>query len=279
MKSNSIDNKGDKLFSTFYKNPGKETIILLHGGPGVPMDFAEVINQLKDHYQLITFEQRGTKQSPCLSEEYSMEAYLSDIKAIAKYYKIDKFHLFGHSWGGLYAQIYAEKYPENLLSLFLISPSSGTNTQWKQTEKEVMQFNKAKCQKGEWLKMGWNSFLGMMGSDQAYQKLFKQVIKNYNIDFEVPKAPNLDLQNVKAKPINKTRPEIIKYLILKKQEAPNYPIAIVYGDNDIYGESMNFVINRYPTANLITIKNCGHLPWLHNPNDFNAALNQFYSIQ
>jgi proline iminopeptidase len=31
--------------------------------------------------------------------------------------------------------------------------------------------------------MGWKSLAGAMGNDKAYQNLFKQVIKNYNADF------------------------------------------------------------------------------------------------
>ncbi len=55
-----------------------------------------------------------------------------------------KYHLLGHSWGGLYAQIYAQEFPEKVLSLFLSSPSSGTGYQWDETEDEVMDFNKSK---------------------------------------------------------------------------------------------------------------------------------------
>lgn len=276
MNSNIIDNNGDKLFSVIYKNPGKETIILLHGGPGIPMNFEEVINELKDNYQIITFQQRGTKQSPCPSKDYSMDAYISDIESIAKFYGLTKFHLWGHSWGGLYAQIYAEKYPEKLLGLFLCSSGSGTNIEWKQTEKEVMQFNKSKCGKGEWSKMGLNSLLGIMGNDNAYKRLFNQVIKNYHKDFELPVQINLDFENVKATPINKTRQEILKYPVLNRQENPNYQITIVYGDQDIYKKSKDFVINRYPTAKVWTIKNCGHIPWLHNPTEYKTILKQHY---
>ena len=46
-------------------------------------------------------------------------------------------------------QIYSEKYPENLLSLVLCSTGSGTNVVWKQTEKEVMKFNKSKSSFGQ----------------------------------------------------------------------------------------------------------------------------------
>ncbi len=274
--TNLIDNNGDKLFSTIYPNTKQETIILLHGGPGFPSDLSEVVEILKDRFQIITFHQRGTKKSLCSSKDYSMKAYISDVNAVAKFYNIQKFHLWGHSWGGLYAQMYAEKYPDNLLSLFLCSPGSGTNIQWKQTEKEVMQFNKSKCTTWEWSKMGMNNLLGMMGSDNAYKRLFKQVMKNYNDDFVKTTNVGVDLDNLKADPINKTRPEIVKYSILKKQENPNYKITIVYGDRDIYKASKDFVINRYSTAKVLIIKDCGHLPWLHNPAEFKTILEKHY---
>ncbi|MDR2145354.1 MAG: alpha/beta hydrolase [Tannerella sp.] len=261
---NLIDNKSDKLFSTIYPNPAGETVFLLHGGPGFPSGFSVVADNLRNNFQVILFHQRGTKKSPCKSKNYSMKAYLSDMEAVRKFYEIDKFHLWGHSWGGLYAQIYAEKYPENLLSLFLCSPGSGTNLEWKQTEKEVMQFNKSKCTFWEWTKMGMNNLLGIFGCDKAYRRLFTQVMKNYNSGFIETNNFGIDFDDVKAAPINKTRPEIIKYPLLKKLENPGFKITVIYGDRDIYKSSQDFVIKRYTTAEVITIPNSGHLPWLHN---------------
>lgn len=274
--TNLIDNNGDKLFSTIYLRPNKETIILLHGGPGFPSDLNEVVDILKGRFQVIIFHHRGTKKSPCSSKNYSMKAYLSDIDSVAKFYGLTKFHLWGHSWGGLYAQIYADKYDENLLSLFLCCPGSGTNFQWIQTEKEVMQLNKSKCTNWQWALMGMNNLLGILGSDNAYKRLFKQVMKNYNDDFVKTEHLGIDFDNLKADPINKTRPEIVNYPILKNNENPNYKITIVYGDKDIYKSSKDFVINRFPTAKVITIKNCGHIPWLHNTSAYKTILEDHY---
>lgn len=275
--TNVIDNNGDKLYSIIYPNSSKESIILLHGGPGFPSDLVEVSEILKDKYQVIVFHQRGTKLSPCSSNDYSMNAYVSDIDTVAKFYKIEKFHLWGHSWGGLYAQIYADKHSERLLSLFLCCPGSGTNTEWQQTEKEVMQLNKSKTTSMEWIKMGINNVLGMLGSDEAYKRLFTQVMKNYNDDFVKIDTLDINFDNLKAAPINKTRKEIVKYPLLQTQTNPNFKITIVYGDQDIYQSSKNFVLNRYPTAFGQTIKNCGHIPWLHNPEAYQVILKKHYN--
>lgn len=276
QKNIKIKNENVTLHVKVYSEETPSTIILLHGGPGVPDDMTEIADALKDKFRVITFEQRGLGQSECSSCDYSMDAYISDIDAIADFFKLDKFHLFGHSWGGVYAQIYAMNRPEKLASLFLCSPGSGTNTTWKKTEKEVMQFNKSHSTSGQWLKMGWNSFLGMMGSNKAYRRLFKQVLHNYHKGYNVEFTDSQQLETVNARPINKTRKQILKYKPLGKFSNVPFPVQITYGDHDIYGTSSQEVINRFPMAKVDTIKSSGHIPWKHNLKEFNALLQNFY---
>lgn len=278
IKNEVIVNNKTLLNVTIYQRPNAESIILLHGGPGVPNEMKEVTNLLKQKYQVIYFEQRGTGNSKCINCSYKMENYISDIDTIANYFQLANFHLFGHSWGGLYAQIYADKNPSKVKSLFLCSPSSGTNKTWKETEKEVFRFNKQITSTTEWLKMGWYSILGALGCNSAYQKLFKQVYKNYHqgfIEFQINEAA---LKKVYAKPINKTRKEIIKYKALQKINNAPFPICITYGKKDIYGNSKSKIINRYPTGKVFEIEKCGHIPWLHNPIEFEKILLNFYDL-
>lgn len=267
-----IYNDRDQLYTQFYPYEGKETVILLHGGPGFPTDLQNVIDFLWPNYQIISFHQRGTRQSPCPSRNYSMLAYLSDITRIADHYKLDKFHLWGHSWGGLYAQIYAQSYAERLLSLFLCSPGSGTGVEWKQTEQEVMELNRTKSSSWTWIKMGVNSLLGKIGSDRAYQRLFKQVLSNYHQGFIAEEATGTDLSLLRAEPINKTRPQIVKYPSLLIPQIVDFPVTIIYGDQDIYGGSKNYVLKRYPQARVHIIRHSGHIPWIHNPEEYLTAL-------
>ncbi|WP_341225237.1 alpha/beta hydrolase [uncultured Arcticibacterium sp.] len=271
-----IKNGETTLHLKVYSDENPETVILLHGGPGVPDDMLEVVEQLKNKYQVITFEQRGVGLSECNGCGYKIEDYVSDIDAISEYLKIDSFHLFGHSWGGLYAQIYAEARPEKVKSLFLCSPSSGTNETWKKTEKEVMQFNKENASKKDWVTMGWNSLLGMFGSDKAYQKMFKLVIKNYHKHYFEPEFEDAFFKKIHAEPVNKTRKELVKYKFLSEFNEPAYPIMISYGENDIYGESKIELLKRFPTARVETIEKCGHIAWKHNPSEFNKLLKEFY---
>lgn len=169
--------KNDKitLNTTIYPLEGAETIILLHGGPGVPDQMDEIVSFLTGEYQIIYFEQRGTGALTSEVQSFTIEEYISDIDAITTHFELDSFHLFGHSWGGLYAQIYAQVRPQKIKSLFLCSPGSGTGDIWKLTEKEALAYNKKVASFSEWLRMGYYSLLGLLGSDKAYRRLFKMV--------------------------------------------------------------------------------------------------------
>lgn len=254
----------------------KETVILLHGGPGAPYEMEMVVNELQKNYQVIFFEQRGSGQSICEDNDYSMLAYVSDINAIADSFRLSEFHLFGHSWGGLYAQIYHAKHPERIKTLFLCSPGSGTGEVWKQCEKEVLAYNRLKATSGEWYKMGMNSIGGVLGSDRSHQKLFERVMWNYNKGF-VSNTVDFRLKSIRSKPINKTRKYIAEYPPLTVN-ADNCPVLITYGDSDIYKESKQSVYDRYPNASFRVIGNTGHIPWLHDPEVFFDILKRFYAI-
>lgn len=267
-----------QLNTWIYPKSSAETVILLHGGPGVPTPMDSVINYLKDYYQVIFFQQRGTGNSYVEDDSYNIADYLLDINSIANYFHLDQFHLFGHSWGGLYAQIYAQEFPDKVKSLFLSSPSSGTGSQWDETEDEVMAFNKSKVNFWKLVSMGYFSVAGMLGSDSAYQCLFKIVLSNYNSDFDVPEQDLSWMEGIRAEPINETRTNISNYPLLKNVESPKFPVTITYGERDIYGKSMEYVKKRYKGAKIFTIENSGHIPWLHNPNRFIEILYSHFGI-
>lgn len=276
-----IPSGGAKLYVKLYPRTGSETIIFLHGGPGAPAEFSDEINYVKDHYQVINLDQRGAGNSTCEGCEYTIDEYTDDILAIMDYFDLEKIHLFGHSWGGLYAQLFMEKYPEKVSSVFLSSPSSGTGAQWSETKREVMLFNKEKCTPKEWRRMGINSLLSGLGSDRAMGRLYVQVIKNYNkghVEVDEFDAKSVSFEKAKGKSTHKTIVNIKKAELLRGLENPEFPILISYGDDDIYGETNQYVIERYPTAEVVFIPNCGHLPTVHNPEFYWRLFDRFYNL-
>ena len=275
----TIKSGNASLATKFYPNPGAETVMLLHGGPGVPDEMTEVRETLWPSLQVITFDQRGTGINPCRTCTYTIPEYLQDINTLAAHFRLSRFHLFGHSWGGLYAQLYAQAFPHSIASLFLCSPASGCGLKiWKLTEKEVFAYNRSRSTRLQWIGMGMNSLLGMLGSNSACRRLFRQVILNYHKGFAIAPPEAEKLAKINAAPVNETRHSIIRHATLQNFGLTPYPVIITYGDQDAYGKSKEYTFSRFPGALREIIPHCGHTPWKHNLPRFKSILTQFYSI-
>ncbi|HEX2395194.1 MAG TPA: alpha/beta hydrolase [Bacteroidales bacterium] len=271
-----IQSGNASLSVTIFPRSDSETIILLHGGPGVPDDMTEVRDWLAQYFQVIYFDQRGTGKGVDQNCTFTINEYINDLNAIADYFKVGKFHLFGHSWGGVYAQLYATDYPEKILSLFLCSPASGTGKIWTMAEREIFFYNYKRSTFAEWLGMAANTVSGMMGNQKAYRNLFRQLIINYHKGYNVDPPDDEKLSRIGARAGTLTRREIKRYPELKPFSKTPYPVIITYGDNDAFGKSREYQLNRFPIASKSVIPYSGHTPWKHNFHAFQKVLRSFY---
>ena len=277
-----LETKTSILNLTIEGNNHSETIILLHAGPGVPDYLDEVSDILSKTYRTVRFDQRGTGKSESLNKSYTVDEYLYDIDQIINYLNIGKVHIFGHSWGGLLAQLWAAKNKSRIESLFLCSPSSGTGKVWKKMEKEVMSYNKNQASLKEWLIIGINSLRGLIGSNKGYRNIFKLLWKFYfkNPNDAVEAKPNW-LLGINAIAINKTRKNIILLNNAALDEALmdfNKPVTVLFGSYDIYGKSKELIKVRFPNLNYIILENSGHLAWIQDNRNFKKLLNEFYTL-
>jgi len=277
-ESHIIESGNVELTVKIYRRPASETILLLHGGPGVPDEITEVRELLQNRMQVITFDQRGIGNNSAENCSFAIADYIHDLNSIATYFNLEKFHLFGHSWGGLYAQIYAGEFPDKLLSLFLCSPASGTGELWKLTEKEVFQYNRSRSSRAEWIGMGIHKVLGLLGSNSAYRRLFRQIIINYNKGYNVEPPDPEKIARINARAGRATRRAIKQHPPIKNFGHTPYPVMITYGESDAYGISQKYVAERFPNAQTTIIPASGHTPWKHNLKEFTKVLITFYQL-
>lgn len=114
--------KVSDLHSIYYEVCGCKTgipIVFLHGGPGGssrPKD-----RQLFDpkRFRIILLDQRACGKSLPLAElkDNNTWALLDDLEKLRKHLAIEKWAVFGGSWGSCLALIYAIAYPEKVLGL------------------------------------------------------------------------------------------------------------------------------------------------------------------
>ena len=103
-------------------NPNGKPVVFLHGGPGggSSPDHRRQFNPAK--YKILVFDQRGCgKSTPYAKLEANTTWDLvEDIEKLrTEVAKVDKWQVFGGSWGSTLALAYAQKYPERATELVL----------------------------------------------------------------------------------------------------------------------------------------------------------------
>jgi len=103
-------------------------LIVLHGGPSLPSSYLyPIVQHMPTSRSIIFYDQIGCGQSsqPADEQLYSIEKAVSDLKELVRSLGINKFHILGHSFGGVVAYEYAkssledDEQHQNCLSLTL----------------------------------------------------------------------------------------------------------------------------------------------------------------
>lgn len=102
-------------------NPQGIPVIFLHGGPGSGCRPQHRCYFDPELYHVILFDQRGCGRSlPAGELEHNTTDYLiADMEAIRKLLDIDKWMLFGGSWGATLALAYARQHPQKVSNMVL----------------------------------------------------------------------------------------------------------------------------------------------------------------
>jgi proline iminopeptidase len=113
---------GHNLYWELCGNPDGKPVVFLHGGPGggSSPDHRRQFNP--DRYKILVFDQRGCgKSTPYASLEANTTWHLvEDIEKLRiEVAQVEKWQVFGGSWGSTLSLAYAQKYPERCTELVL----------------------------------------------------------------------------------------------------------------------------------------------------------------
>ncbi len=102
-------------------NPTGKPVVFLHGGPGggtVPF-YRQFFDP--ERWRIILFDQRGCGQSTPRAELVDNTTWdlVDDIERLRSHLAIDRWTVFGGSWGSTLALAYAQRYPQQCTGLIL----------------------------------------------------------------------------------------------------------------------------------------------------------------
>ena len=116
--------KVSELHEIFYEecgSKGKKAVVFLHGGPGggIQPNYRRYFDP--NEYHIVLFDQRGCGKSKPFAEieENTTWDLVEDIEKLRVHLGIEKWSVFGGSWGSTLSLTYAQTHPESVDALFL----------------------------------------------------------------------------------------------------------------------------------------------------------------
>ncbi len=112
---------GHKLYYEECGNPHGKPAVFLHGGPGGGCSAKMRRFWNPDVYRIVLFDQRGSgKSTPHASlEDNTTWDLVNDIEILRAALQIEKWQVFGGSWGSTLALAYSQTHPERVTEIVL----------------------------------------------------------------------------------------------------------------------------------------------------------------
>lgn len=102
-------------------NPDGKPAVVCHGGPGGGSTPSMRRYFDPEKYRIIVFDQRGCGRSTPLAElrENTTWALIEDMEELREHLGVERWVVFGGSWGSTLALVYAQTHPERVRALAL----------------------------------------------------------------------------------------------------------------------------------------------------------------
>lgn len=279
--------KGQNLYIKTYGNAKNKTIIFIHGGPGGNATLFEgttAQSLAEQGFYVIAYDRRGEGRSADPNAKFTYDEAFQDLNLIYKKYHLKKSILLGHSFGGLVATLYTNKYPQNVSALVLAGAlfsqqetydhilnsikkihDSDSKTLHKIASVEKLDKNSAVYRKHCFDFASDENYFKMTKPTKASKKLYANYEAGdfYKSNIRNKNAPLLFYQNEKQNNID-TKP------ILKKIKTAGIPIYGIYGKQDGIFSSAQITSLKAITEknNFAILDNCSHYLFVDQQDEF-----------
>jgi proline iminopeptidase len=130
---------GNRVYWELCGNPHGKPAVVLHGGPGSGCTAEHRRFFDPDVYRVALFDQRGCGRSTPHASDPGVDLstntthhLLADIELLRRHLGVERWLVFGGSWGSTLGLAYAERHPERVgeLVLFMVATTSAREVRW-----------------------------------------------------------------------------------------------------------------------------------------------------
>ena len=102
-------------------NPDGLPVVFLHGGPGAGANAAHRRFFDPSHYRIVVYDQRGAGRSRPygLIDDNTTDHLIDDLEQLRRHLGIERWLVFGGSWGSTLALVYGIRHPESCVGFIL----------------------------------------------------------------------------------------------------------------------------------------------------------------
>ncbi len=273
-------------FSLHYRTEGTGTpIVFLSGGPGLNVDyFIRAAELFPGSYQRIYLEQRGTGRSrpaKLTSEMMTLVNMVDDLEALRTHLKLERIILAGHSWGGMLAMAYGAAHPDRVDRLILIDSGGPTSEfrQWFSANIEARLHTEDREARDYWaaaVKRGVDPDKVMTESSRAIlPAYFYDRAKGLAVAASMPDGrSHSDASRLLDEDLQKS------YDLRDALPKLSRPVLIIHGHQDPIGDKTAEDIHALiPSSTLRYINQCGHFPWIEQPEEMRSIIAKFLATE
>jgi pimeloyl-ACP methyl ester carboxylesterase len=114
---------GGRRLLLHQEGSGSPAVVFLPGGGAVGLDYWNVQDQAARFTTSVVYDQAGTGWSDPVDHTRTGREVIDELRALLRLASVPApYVLVGHSLGGLYARLYATRFPDEIAGLLLIEP-------------------------------------------------------------------------------------------------------------------------------------------------------------
>jgi pimeloyl-ACP methyl ester carboxylesterase len=243
--------------------------LLLHGGAAVPDYLGPCAELLDGLFETVRYTQRGTPPSEA-PPPYTIESHMADALAVLDHVGLDKSWAIGHSWGGHLALHLVVAHPERIEGVFCIDPLGADPSVFgafqKRLDEVLTEDERTRVQEIEERRRA---------GEVTVEELVERSRLVWPVYFRGAASPPPEDIGVEASiQTNRSLAEHFERRTLARRlPEVRAPALFVHGEDDpLPPASSSGTAALIPGALVETIPDCGHFPWLEQPEAFRAAV-------
>ena len=270
---------GEPLYWTKYGHEGAPKLLVLHGGPGA--DHCYLLPQmlhLAERFDLLFYDQRGGGRSKTNTQTpVTWRTHVDDLAAVATEFSLDPLSIVGYSWGAMLALLHAVEQRRNPQlraphRLALINPAPLTREYRRQFEEEFNRRQQSPEIQGLRSELAASSV--KENDPAAYrQRAFELGVAGYFSDPR--KATDLTPFRVVARVQQSVWESLGDFDLIRDLNGIKTPSIIVHGRDDPIPLASSVEAARALGTDLAVLDECGHVPYVEQPEGLFAALDPF----